>query len=227
MPSPPAVTTAAATAVPRGLAVVDVVGALGGGLLRTVVAGVGREVDDLTLAEPGAGVFGQPGDLLLGVGIDSAEAASDLLEAGSRVGSGAVVLRRATARQRAVRAAARRLGVTLVELADHASWAHIVWLLRGVFDQAATGSTVLSDGPVHDELFSLADACAALVDAPVTIEDTQSRVLAHSTRQDVADPIRLSTIVGRKVPDAVLASLRGRGVFRRLARSDEPVYVPA
>lgn len=80
---------------------------------------------------------------------------------------------------------------------------------------------------MHDELFALADACAALVDAPVTIEDTQSRVLAHSSRQDIADPIRLSTIVGRKVPDAVLTSLRGRGVFRRLARSSEPFYVPA
>lgn len=117
--------------------------------------------------------------------------------------------------------------MTLVELADHASWAHVIWLLRGVFDQAASGSVASSDGPEHDELFSLADACAALVDAPVTIEDTRSRVVAHSARQDVADPIRLSTIVGRKVPDSVLASLRGRGVFRRLARSDEPVYVPA
>lgn len=228
MPSTRATASAPAhAAVPRGLAVTDVVGALGGGLLRIVVAGVGPEVDDLTLAEPGAGVFGQAGDLLLGVGIESAEAASALLEAAARVGSGAVVLRRATARQRPVRATARRLRVTLVELADHASWAHMVWLLRGVFDQAASGSALLSDGPVHDELFSLADACAALVDAPVTIEDTASRVLAHSTRQDVADPIRLSTIVGRKVPDAVLTSLRGRGVFRRLARSDEPVYVPA
>ncbi len=205
----------------------DVVGALGGGLLRIVVAQPGPDVDDLTLAEPSDGVFGQAGDLLLGVGVASTTAAGELLEAASRVGSGAVVLRRATARHRSVRSAARRFGITLVELADHASWAHVVWLLRGVLDQAASGAEMLSDGPIHDELFSLADACAALVDAPVTIEDTQSRVLAHSSRQDVADPIRLSTIVGRKVPDAVLASLRGRGVFRRLARSDEPVYVPA
>jgi hypothetical protein len=52
-------------------------------------------------------------------------------------------------------------------------------------------------------------------------------VLAYSSRQEVADPIRVSTIVGRKVPDAVLTSLRARGVFRRLARSADPFYVPA
>ncbi|EWT00945.1 hypothetical protein N865_05880 [Intrasporangium oryzae NRRL B-24470] len=212
---------------PRGLALADLVGTLGGGLLTVAVAAPGPEIDDITLAEPGAGVYGQAGDLLLGVGVESPERAVELLGAAVTAGSGGVVLRRSTARRREVRAAARRVGMTLVELADHASWAHVVWLLRGVLDRAASGSAVRSDGPVHDELFALADACAALVDAPVTIEDTQSRVLAYSSRQDVADPVRVSTIVGRKVPDAVLASLRGRGVFRRLARSNEPFYVPA
>ncbi|MDN5790825.1 MAG: helix-turn-helix domain-containing protein [Micrococcales bacterium] len=212
---------------PRGLPVADLVEALGGGLLAIGVSAPGAEVDDVTVAEPGFGVYGQAGDLLLGVGVESPEAAISLLGSAVSVGSGAVVLRRSTARRRAVRAAARRSGITLVELADHASWAHIVWLLRSLLDRVATGANIHADGPVHDELLALADACAALVDAPVTIEDTQSRVLAHSSRQDVADPIRLSTIVGRKVPDAVLTSLRGRGVFRRLARSNEPFYVPA
>ena len=212
---------------PRGLSLADVVGALGGGLLRVAVEAPGPEVDDITLAEPGSGVFGQTGDLLLGVGIESPEAAIELIEAARRVGSGGVVVRRSLARRRDVRGAAHRLGLPLVELADHASWAHVVWLLRGILDRAATGAAARSDGPVHDDLFALADACAALVEAPVTIEDTQSRVLAYSSRQDVADPVRLSTIVGRKVPDAILTSLRGRGVFRRLARSSDPFFVPS
>ncbi len=220
MPSSPVVS-------PRGLSLADLVGTLGGGLLTLGIAAPGPEVDDITLAEPTAGVFGQAGDLLLGVGIESTADAVELLRAAQAAGSGGVVLRRAAARRREVRAAARRVGMPLVELTDHASWAHVVWLLRGVLDRAASGSAIRSDGPVHDELFALADACAALVDAPVTIEDTQSRVLAYSSRQDVIDPVRVSTIVGRKVPDAVLTSLRGRGVFRRLARSDDPFYVPA
>ncbi|WP_323102355.1 PucR family transcriptional regulator [Intrasporangium sp. YIM S08009] len=210
-----------------GLPVGQLVGTIGGGLLTVVVDAGGRTVDDVTLAEPGSGVFGQAGDLLLGVGVDRPADAAALLQGAAGVDVGAVVLRRAAARNQQVRAAARRHGVTLVELADHASWAHVVWLLRGVLDRAASGPAVRAEGPVLDELFALADACAALVGGPITIEDTQSRVLAYSSTQAVSDPARVSTIVGRRVPDEVIASLRGRGVFRRLARSDEPFFVPA
>ncbi|MBW8732510.1 MAG: PucR family transcriptional regulator, partial [Terrabacter sp.] len=207
--------------------IAQLVGTLGGGLLTVVVDVGGPTVDDVTLAEPGSGVFGQAGDLLLGVGVERPAEAAALLEGAAAVDCGAVVLRRAAARNQQVRAAAARFRVSLVELADHASWAHVVWLLRGVLDRAASGPAVRAEGPVLDELFALADACAALVAAPITIEDTQSRVLAYSSTQDVADPARVSTIVGRRVPDEVIANLRGRGVFRRLARSDEPFFVPA
>ena len=210
-----------------GLPIGQLADTLGGGLLTVLVHAGGRAVDDVTLAEPGSGVFGQAGDLLLGVGVERPADAVSLLEGAAAVGSGAVVLRRVAARDRQVRAAATRLGVSLVELAEHASWAHVVWLLRGVLDRAASGPALRAEGPVLDELFALADACAALVAGPITIEDTQSRVLAYSSTQDVADPARVSTIVGRRVPDEVLANLRGRGVFRRLARSDEPFFVPA
>ncbi|WP_347350477.1 helix-turn-helix domain-containing protein [Intrasporangium sp.] len=212
----------------RGLSVADLVGTLGGGLLRVVVDSPRRLVEDITVAEPAQQVFGQAGDLVLGIGADRAQAAADLVTRAGAGGAAAVVLRHTTARSREVRSAAKRHHVGLVELSDQASWAHVVWLLRGVLDRAAgPGGEVTGTGPIHDELFSLADACATLLDAPVTIEDPQSRVLAYSSRQDVADPIRVSTIVGRKVPDAVLTSLRGRGVFRRLARSADPFFVPA
>jgi DNA-binding PucR family transcriptional regulator len=224
-PARPATRTSSTT--PVGLPVAQLVGSIGGGLLTLVGDPGGRTVDDVTLAEPGSGVFGQAGDLLLGVGIDRPADAVALIEAAAEVEAGAVVLRRAAARNPQVRSAANRFGVSLVQLADHASWAHIVWLLRGVLDRAASGPSLRAEGPVLDELFALADACAALVGAPITIEDTQSRVLAYSSTQDVADPARLSTIVGRRVPDEVIASLRGRGVFRQLATSSDPFFVPA
>ncbi len=219
--------TRTSSTTPVGLPVHQLVGALGGGLLTVVVDAGPATVDDVTLAEPGSGVYGQAGDLLLGVGVDRPEDAAALLMGAASAGSGAVVLRPAAARDPRVRATARRVGVGLVELAGHASWAHVVWLLRGVLDRAAGGPSLRAEGPVLDELFALADACAALVGAPITIEDTQSRVLAYSSTQDVADPARVSTIVGRRVPDEVIASLRGRGVFRRLARSDQPFFVRA
>ena len=208
------------------LAVTDLVATLGG-LLGLGVAVEGAEVDDLTIAEPAQGIVGQPGDLVLGVGVQSAEAAVDLVRRAAAARAGGVVLRRDIARRRTVRDGARRHEIALVELAEQASWAHLVWLLRGVIDRAAVGPGRRDDAPVQDDLFALADAAAAVVDAPVTIEDAQSRVLAYSSRQDLADPARVSTIVGRRVPDEVLATLRAQGVFRRLARSAEPVFVPA
>jgi hypothetical protein len=219
--------TRTSSTTPVGLPIAQLVGTLGGGLLNVAVDAGGPPVDDVTLAEPASGVFGQTGDLLLGVGVERPGDAAALLEGAAAADTRAVVLRRAAARNPKVRSAAARLGVSLVELADHASWAHVVWLLRGVLDRAASGPALRAEGPVLDELFALADACAALVAAPITIEDTQSRVLAYSSTQDVADPARVSTIVGRRVPDEVIASLRGRGVFRRLARSEEPFFVPA
>ena len=208
------------------LAVTDLVGTLSG-LLTLAVPHEGAEVDDLTIAEPAHGVVGQPGDLVLGVGVDGPQGALAVVADAAAAGAGGVVLRRSLGRRRDVRSRARRDGIALVELADQASWAHLVWLLRGVLDRAAVGPGRREDAPVQDDLFALADAAAGLVDAPVTIEDAQSRVLAYSSRQDLTDPARVSTIVGRRVPDEVLATLRAQGVFRRLARSSEPVYVPA
>jgi hypothetical protein len=208
------------------LAVTDLVATLPG-LLALTVPRSGAEVDDLTIAEPGHGVVGQPGDLVLGIGAVTAADAARLVADAAAAGAGGVVLRRTLARRKTVGDRARRGGVALVELAEQASWAHLVWLLSGVIDRAAVGPGPGGDVPVQDDLFALADAAAALVDAPVTIEDARSRVLAYSSRQDLADPARVSTIVGRRVPDEVLASMRAQGVFRRLARSAEPVFVPA
>ncbi|EWM15949.1 hypothetical protein [Kutzneria sp. 744] len=86
-----------------------------------------------------------------------------------------------------------------------------------------------SDGEVEQfgDLFRLADAVAAVIDAPVTIEDANSRVLAYSTRQDRTDPARVSTIMGRRVPDDVLARFRSRGVFRQLSKGRAVIFVPA
>ena len=224
---PPRPTPAPSAQTSRVVALNDLADAIGGGLLRVGVAGAGAGIDDLTLAEPAHGVVGQPGDLVLGVAVDSADSAADLVERAGAVGAGGVVLRRGLARRRVVRDSARRSGTALVELAEHASWAHVIWLLRGVLDRAATDPAARPGGAAHDDLFALADAAAALVEAPVTIEDAHSRVLAYSSLQDVTDPARVSTIVGRRVPEPVLASLRSRGVFRRLARSGEPFLVPA
>jgi hypothetical protein len=214
----------------RMISAVDVVTAIGPSVFRVAVAG-GRaaEVADIFLAEPGDDAVGEPGDLVLGVGFGSGDehGAVPLLGRCRAVGASGLVLRETVADDPAVRAEAERQGMLLVGLAGGVTWAHVVWMLRGVVDRAAApGSPVAGDAGVHNDLFVLADAAAAIVDAPVTIEDNQSRVLAYSSGQSVTDTARVSTIVGRRVPPEVVSHFRARGVFRRLAGSSEPFLVP-
>ena len=89
---------------------------------------------------------------------------------------------------------------------------------------SATTAETLGGIPSGD-LFSVANAVAALIDAPVTIEDRSSRVLAFSGRQDQADRSRVETILGRQVPERYSRLLVERGVFRELYRSDQPVHI--
>jgi len=208
------------------VAVQDVVGALGGGVLRTVVAAPGVSVTDIVIAEPGDRATDLRGDLVVGAAVADATTAVDLLERARSAGAAGVVLRRGPARARGVRAAARRSGVALLELDDSASLVHLVGVVQNIVDRAAAPDVAQADPGGEAELLALADAAAALVDAPVTIEDAHSRVLAYSTGQDVTDTARVSTVLGRRVPAAVVAYLRSRGVFRRLARSDQPFLVP-
>ncbi|MFD6323251.1 PucR family transcriptional regulator [Streptomyces sp. NPDC058442] len=210
------------------ITVTDLVDSLGAGFLRTVVAAGDAEVHDVALAEPGDAV-GQPGELVLGVGVADRAGAVALLERAARAAAGGVVLKGPFAGDPQVARAARELaGPALVELQPHTSWAHVVWLLRGVIDRASAPDTsrLGSPGP-HVDLFALADTAAEIIDAPVTVEDAQSRVLAYSARQDTTDPARVSTIVGRRVPPETLTHFRAGGVFRRLARSSDPIWTPA
>ena len=204
----------------------DVVSAVGTSVFEVVVAGdEAAEVGDVFLAEPGLEAVGQRGDLVLGVA--AGDGAASLVERCASSGASGLILRRAVAHRPATRDVAERHGLLLAGLADEVSWAHVVWMLRGVIDRAAApASPVAGDAGVHNDLFVLADTAAAIVDAPVTIEDNQSRVLAYSSGQGLTDPARVSTIVGRRVPPEVVAHFRARGVFRRLASSSEPFLVP-
>ncbi|PJE94076.1 PucR family transcriptional regulator [Streptomyces carminius] len=206
---------------------VDLAESLGPGLLRVVVPGRGTEVHDIVLAEPDDST-GRPGELVLGTGLAGPEAAAGLLRRVAAAGAAGVVLRDPPAADPRVVRTARDLDTALIELGRHTSWTHLVWLLRGMVDRAPAPDTAVPEvRGTHHDLFALADTAAKIADAPVTIEDAHSRVLAHSARQDTADAARMSTIVGRRVPPQLLAHYRAAGVFRRLARSDDPVMAPA
>ncbi|QWF82320.1 PucR family transcriptional regulator [Amycolatopsis sp. CA-230715] len=183
-------------------------------------------VADVVIAEPGSPGHLAAGDLVLAVATTRAEDATALVRSSASQGAAAVLFKPPLAGKPAVRQAAKSAAIALIEVRAAASWAQLVWLLRTVLDAIADESESLEDTGSSD-LFRLADAVASVVDAPVTIEDTNSRVLAYSARQDLTDPARVSTIMGRRIPDDVLARFRSRGVFRELSRGRQTIFVPA
>ncbi|WP_236789180.1 CdaR family transcriptional regulator [Amycolatopsis sp. GM8] len=180
-------------------------------------------VADVVIAEPGVAVSVAAGDLVLGVAAANADEAAALVSHSAERKAAAVLLKPPLAMKPTVRRAAQTADIALIEVHAATAWAQLVWLLRTVLD--ADDDAVGDSGP--GDLFRLADVVASVVDAPVTIEDTNSRVLAYSARQDITDPARVSTIMGRRIPDDVLARFRSRGVFRELSRGRQTVFVPA
>lgn len=204
-----------------------VVDRVGPTLLHVRLGGTAQHVSDVVIAEPGRRDQVGDGDLVLGVSVRTARDAVELIRHCGAKGAAAVLLKPPLPTRAAVLDATRTRELALVEVDASAAWAQVVWLLRSVLDAAADESE-LGDAPSGGlgDLFRLADAAAAVIDAPVTIEDANSRVLAYSSRQDRTDPARVSTIMGRRVPDDVLARFRSRGVFRELSRGRTTIFVP-
>jgi DNA-binding PucR family transcriptional regulator len=165
--------------------------------------------------------------LVLGVGVGDAAAIARLLRTLGQQEAAGLVIRSPVPASDTLAAAVAESGVALLALARGASWAQLAALLRSLLAEGDVGEAepqTLGGVPAGD-LFALANAIAALLDAPVTIEDRSSRVLAYSGRQDEADPSRIETILGRQVPARYARQLTDRGVFGDLYRSDQPVFV--
>ncbi|HET6503823.1 MAG TPA: helix-turn-helix domain-containing protein [Amycolatopsis sp.] len=177
---------------------------------------------DVVIAEPGASQV-SAGDLVLGVAVANLTDAIALVAECAAREAAAVLVKPPVAAKPALRKAADAAGIALVSVRAATAWAQLVWLLRAVLDAGDDGP----DEPGSGDLFQLADVVASVVDAPVTIEDTNSRVLAYSARQDLTDPARVSTIMGRRIPDDVLTRFRSRGVFRELTRGRQTIFVSA
>ncbi|MFE1959361.1 PucR family transcriptional regulator [Streptomyces sp. NPDC059479] len=165
--------------------------------------------------------------VVLGVGVHDPDDVVRLLHDLGRKGAAALVVRSPFVPTTEVRRAAGAAGVALLGLTRGASWAQIAAMLRTLLVEGDIGdvSPQTLGGMPSGDLFALANAVAALLDAPVTIEDRSSRVLAFSGRQDEADQSRVETILGRQVPERFTRDLARDGVFERLHRDHTPVYV--
>jgi len=79
--------------------------------------------------------------------------------------------------------------------------------------------------PPDEDLFSVLDAAALLLEAPLVLEDTRLTVLAWSGGQEQADDERVTGILDRRAPGWLVDTLDARGVFASLAASPDPLFI--
>jgi hypothetical protein len=197
----------------------DVLGILDATVLRVPYAhdGLRAPVTDVTILDRTDAAGLQPGTLVLAVGVSPGTGqAVALVDRAGEAGAAAVAFRSAGTPPGRLVEIARQAGVTLLAVPPEMAWGQIYALLRTATEGSSPGRGEAAGVPVGD-LFALADAVAAAVNAPVTVEDTQWRVLAYSNldEQPIDEP-RRQTILGRTPPEVWRQRLDGAGVRSRL-----------
>lgn len=206
---------------------VHVMEELGGTLLEVIAGEIGddRTIEAVAIHDPRDEPEAPRNAIVLGVGLQES---ADVLQVLTRLGlSGAagLVVRAPFTPDEEIVAAARRTGIALFSLARGTTWAHLAGLFRALMTPGGPDDArpVTFGGILAGDLFAMANAIAALLEAPVTIEDRHSQLLAFSHGQEnqtTASPR------GRQLPPHYTRLLEETGVFREITRSDDPVVVP-
>jgi hypothetical protein len=167
----------------------------------------------------------RPGDLVLVVGaVAGPREAIALVRRAAGAGASGVILASDQSPAGEVIEAADNGGVALLTVPRDVAWGRLYALVR----TASSGSLSpdAGSGVPAGDLFRLADAIAAMVGGPVTIEDPRSVVLAYSTGDEYIDEPRRQAILGRRVADHWTQQYRDTGIFRHLSTSDDPILLP-
>ncbi|WP_345254151.1 helix-turn-helix domain-containing protein [Streptomyces hundungensis] len=170
-----------------------------------------------------------PHAIVLGTGVRGADETAEVLHGLRPHGASALVVRGPVEDAARLERAVAETGVALLTLTRGASWAQLAAMLRTLLSEGDVGEAAehTLGGVPSGDLFALANAIGTLLDAPVTIEDRRSRILAFSGGQDEADTARVESILARQVPERYLRLHEEHGVFKELYRSEGLVHVPA
>lgn len=167
-----------------------------------------------------------PGTVVLWVGTASAEAAAQQIRSFSSDGAVALVMKEPIPKDPEIAEAVAETGIVIFGLIRGASWIQVASMLSSALSVLdSNGFAVGSGSDEPTDLFELANMVADLLQAPVTIEDLSSRVMAFSADQAGTDESRRLTILGLQVPDVYEDDHRAQGVFRRIYTSDRPVFI--
>ncbi len=79
---------------------------------------------------------------------------------------------------------------------------------------------------IHGDLVEFADRISHVLGCPITIEDANHRVLAYSIHEDLSDPVRITTIMNRRVPEKIINSLWKEGIIPSLLKDETPIIIP-
>ena len=195
-----------------------------GSTLLELIAGLSdetREISEVIIHDPGDEHRWSSNALVLGVGLNDPDELCALLDKLGGAGVACLVIKHRAPPPEKVISAAVSADVCLLGLNPGVSWNQVAAVLRSLTaDSGPSGSG-------HGDLFALANALTDLLDAPVTIEDRSSRVVAFSGRQDEADAPRIESILGRQVPARFTKRYETDGIFRELYSSGKPVFVDA
>lgn len=171
-----------------GVTLDRIVESLGAPAVDVLVAG-SRPVSGPRIWDPGNPHAVEPGEILLGVNVTDVDA---LLQDATAAQAAAVAVKGRV--PPAALAAATSADVAVLRVAADVPWDAVYRVVQTI--GAAASDADDAEAPVRD-LFSLANAIAALVGGAVTIEDPRSTLLAYSNLDQPIDDARQATILGR------------------------------
>lgn len=198
---------------------------LGPGVVSVVLAPAGLDVaiGQACIYDRGDGPI-EPSDVVLGVGVEAASGdAVELLARAGAARAAAVVLKLRSHASPVLLKAAECAEIALLDAVGGVAWGQLHTLIRtATATSGEVAEASYAAAPVGD-LFALANAVAAMIGGPTTIEDRHSTVLAYSRHDVPIDDGRRQTILGRRIPDEWMERLHADGVFRRLWDSDDVI----
>ncbi|MCW2763718.1 MAG: PucR family transcriptional regulator [Marmoricola sp.] len=200
---------------------------LGTTLLETVIGNVDptREIASVIIYDPDDPPFVGDGDIVLGVGIKDIQHTVALVAELVASNAAALVLREPLQLDAEVVQAVRDSRIVVLGLTRGASWSQVARAINVSLGAPVTHVDPLALMPTPPDLFSLANSIATLLDAPITIEDLDSNIVAFSANQTGADQIRREGVIGRRVPAGILALHKQSKIFREIYSSERPVFV--